>query len=68
MTYEQMKLQPLPMPKGLSEIDQEVWRQLPDLWGDCASTRSRKKYQRARMREQIILNAQSNASTGEKSL
>lgn len=68
MNYEQMKLQPLPMPKGLSEVDQEVWRQLPDLWGDCASTRSRKKYQRARMRDQIISNAQSNASTRTQSL
>lgn len=68
MNYEQMKLQPLPMPKGLSEVDQEVWRQLPDLWGDCASTRSRKKYQRARMRDQIISNAQSNTDTGAQPL
>lgn len=53
--YEQRKLQPMPPPKGLTEIELKVYNQLPDLWGDCASTRSRKRYQRFNMHQEYLI-------------
>lgn len=52
--YEQMKLRPLPAPIKMDGLDHIIWSRLPDLWGDCASERSKKKYRRQRMREQLL--------------
>lgn len=49
MSYEQQKITPLPCPKVSNYIQQAIWQYLPDLWGDCASARSKKKRQRQAM-------------------
>ena len=54
MSYELYKLRPLAAPMGIDGLDLMIWNELPDLWGDCASERSKKKYRRQRRREELL--------------
>lgn len=64
MTYEQKKMEPLPPPKGLDELDLIIWHEIPDRWGDCSGRRLQNKFIRARRRDELIKQMQNGDGTG----